>query len=81
MIPVRLSAAAACILGALGALEGGWLIGRWALGLVLIALSGAAFAWGLLRAAAEGEPGVHAVPGQPRPVTLAEVLERARRAE
>lgn len=71
---MRISAAA-CLLGALGALEGGWLVGRWCLGLVLIALSVAAIAWGLLRDDGTQPQARHA------PVsTLRDVLERARRA-
>ena len=67
---------AACVLGALGALVGGWLVARWCLGAVLIAESGLVMAWGVLRddgAAVALRP---RVPGQPVP--LAGVLERAR---
>lgn len=39
----------ACIIGVLGALGGGWLVGRWCLGLVLIAASAGLVAYGLLR--------------------------------
>jgi hypothetical protein len=67
----------ACILGALGALVGGWLVGRWCLGAVLIAESGLGAAWGLLREAAP-RPAPREVPGQG--VTLAEIWDRARSA-
>jgi len=59
-----------------GVLGGAALIGLWALGLAVIADSVAVGAWALLRDA-EGRrqaPQVHEVP------TLAQVLERARRA-
>ena len=59
-----------------GVLGGGWLIGRWAFGLCLIADSVAVGAWALLRddGKAAAGPRVYGVP------TLAEVLERARNA-
>ena len=62
----------ACVLGALGALAGGWLVGRWCLGLVLIAESVCAIYWGLGRD--DGVPS--AVQVAPRSVQ--DVLERAR---
>ena len=57
-----------------GVLAGGWLIGRWALGLAVIADSVAVGAYALLRDDGRGgqQPSVHQVP------TLHEVLERAR---
>lgn len=69
---------AACVLGALGAMAGGWLVGRWCLGVVLIVLSGLVITWGVLRDDGEGHPVARAIPGQPQ--TVAEVFERARRA-
>ena len=66
----------AVVLGALGALVGGWLVARWCLGVVLIVESGCGVAWGLFH-----DDGVRAavpVPGQG--VTLAEIWDRARRA-
>ena len=64
----------ACVLGALGALAGGWLVGRWCLGVVLIAESGLGVWWGLARDVAERRPQGAAGQGG----TLAEILERAR---
>jgi hypothetical protein len=60
----------------LGVLAGGWLTGRLGFGLCVIADSVATGAWALLRddGKAEARPQVHGVP------TLADVLERARRA-
>ena len=68
----------ALALGALGALGGGWLVGVWCFGLVLIVLSGGAIAWGLLHDDGKGpaEPQVYAF-GTP---TLQQVLNRARDA-
>jgi hypothetical protein len=57
-----------------GVLAGGALIGRWALGVALIADSVAVGVFALLRDA-PAAPAVHAVPG-----TVASVLERARAA-
>jgi len=37
------------LLGAVAALAGGWLVGRWCLGLVLIVEGGCAVAWALAR--------------------------------
>jgi hypothetical protein len=71
---VRVSAAA-CLLGALGALGGGWLVGRWCLGLVLIALSGLAIVYGVLR-----DDGTRQQERQPQVQTLQDVLDRARRS-
>jgi hypothetical protein len=67
----------AVVLGALGALVGGWLVARWCLGVVVIAESAAGVAWGLLRDDGK-EPAARrvTVPGQG--VSLAQVLERAR---
>jgi len=46
----RLAASAALVIAGLaGALGGGWLVGRWCLGLVLIAESAGVLAAGLLR--------------------------------
>jgi hypothetical protein len=66
---------AACVLGALCALAGGFLVGAWCLGLVLIAEGALLAAWGVLRDDGKGPVSL------PRPgqgATLAEVLERAR---
>jgi hypothetical protein len=58
-----------------GMLLGGWLIGRWGLGVCLIADSVAVGVYALFHDdGADAQPGVHEVP------TLARVLERARRA-
>ena len=59
-----------------GVLGGGWLVGRWAFGLCLIADSVAVGAWAVLRDDGRGrpQPQVYGVP------TLAQVLERARDA-
>jgi hypothetical protein len=59
-----------------GVLGGAWLIGRWALGAAIVADSVAVAAWALFHddGAGRPEPSVHEVP------TLAQVLERARRA-
>ena len=59
-----------------GVLGGGWLIGRWAFGLCLIADSVAVGAWAVLRDDGRPQP-VPQVYGVP---TLAQVLERARDA-
>jgi hypothetical protein len=66
---------AACVLGALCALGGGYLVGIWCLGVVLIAEGALLAAWGVLRDDGKGPVSL------PRPgqgATLAEVLERAR---
>jgi len=66
---------AACVLGALCALTGGFLVGVWCLGVVLIAEGALLAAWGVLRDDGRGPVSL------PRPgqgATLAEVLERAR---
>jgi hypothetical protein len=56
-----------------GVLAGGWLIGRWALGVAVIADSVAVGVYGLLReTGGRPAPSVHEVP------SLAQVLERAR---
>ena len=70
------------ILGALGALGGGWLVGVWCFGVVLIALSGGVIVWALFhddgKGPAEWQPQVHEFPrGGP---SLNDVFERARRA-
>jgi hypothetical protein len=67
------------VLGALGALGGGWLVGIWCFGVVLIALSGGVIVWALFHddgKNAAGQPQVYAF-GAP---TLDQVLERARGA-
>ena len=66
---------AACVLGALCALAGGYLVGVWCLGLVLIAEGGLLAAWGVLR---DDGKGPVALPRPGQGATLAEVLERAR---
>ena len=66
---------AACVLGALCALAGGFLVGVWCLGVVLIAEGGLLAAWGIWRDDGQG-PVSLPQPGQG--ATLAEVLERAR---
>ena len=66
---------AACVLGALCALTGGFLVGVWCLGVVLIAEGALLAAWGVLRDDGRG-PASLPRPGQG--ATLAEVLERAR---
>jgi hypothetical protein len=66
---------AACVLGALCALVGGFLVGVWCLGVVLIAEGALLAAWGIWRDDGKGPVSL------PRPgqgATLAEVLERAR---
>jgi len=72
---VRLSAALLAV-SLLGVLAGGWLTGRLGFGLCVIADSLAVAVWALHRDDGSGrpEPSVHAVP------TLADVLEKARRA-
>jgi hypothetical protein len=68
------------MIGALGALGGGWLVGVWCFGVVMIALSGGAIAWALFHDDGKGEadwqPQVFGVPS----TSLDSVLERARRA-
>jgi hypothetical protein len=68
----------ALVLGALGALGGGWLVGVWCFGLVMIVLSGGVIAWTLFRDDGKGparpEPQVYAFGGS----SLQDVLERAR---
>jgi hypothetical protein len=60
------------VAGVLGALGGGWLVGVWCFGVVLIVLSAGAIAWGLFHddgkpaAAAEWQPQVFAF-GTPDP--------------
>jgi amino acid transporter len=64
---------------AAGMLGGGFLIGLWAVGCVLIVLSLAVAVFAVLRDWPEsGQPGVHVVPGQS--LSVADVLERARAA-
>ena len=69
------------VIGVLGALGGGWLVGVWCFGLVMIALSGGAIAWALLhddgKGPAEWQPKVYSFGGAP---SLGDVLERARGA-
>jgi hypothetical protein len=67
---------AACVLGAVCALVGGFLVGVWCLGLVLIAEGGLVVVWGVLREYGGEAVARPRVPGEPVP--LAEVLERAR---
>jgi len=64
----------ACVLGALGALAGGWLVARWCLGLVLIAESVAGVWWGLFG----HDDGRGQVPSRVRGAALEQVFERAR---
>jgi hypothetical protein len=61
----------------LGVVAGGWLIGRWALGVAVIFDSLCVGGWALLRDDGRGEPAGRAVVGQV-PVRLGEVLDRAR---
>lgn len=72
---MRLSACL-LLLSLAGVLGGAALIGTWALGAAVVADSVAVGAWALVRDDGQGreEPQVHTVP------TLADVLERARRA-
>jgi len=60
-----------------GVAAGGWLIGRWALGVAVIFDSLCVGAWALLRDDGQGEPAGRAVVGQV-PVHLGEVFDRAR---
>lgn len=73
---MRLSAVLLC-LSLLGVLGGAVLIGRWAVGVAIVADSVAVGVWALCRDDGRDrpEPSVHEVPP-----TLAGVLERARRA-
>jgi len=64
----------ACVLAALAALGGGWLVGRWCLGVVLIAEACGVVFWAVQRDDGTG-PLAEQVPGQQ---TLHEVIERAR---
>ena len=66
---------AACVLGALCALGGGYLVGMWCLGAVLIAEGGLLAAWGIWR---DDGRGPVALPRPGQGATLAEVRERAR---
>jgi hypothetical protein len=63
------------VLSLAGVLGGAALIGLWALGVAVVADSVAVGAWALLR-----EAGGRRVPSEAGPPTLAQVLERARRA-
>jgi hypothetical protein len=65
----------ACALGALGALGGGWLVGQWCLGVVLIALSSLAVGWGLL-----ADDGRYRPEPAPQALTVAEILRKAERS-
>jgi len=60
-----------CILGAVAALAGGWLVGRWCLGAVLIAEGGLAVGWALFH-------DFPARPAKPSVSALEQVFERAR---
>jgi hypothetical protein len=70
------------VLGALGALGGGWLVGVWCFGLVLIALSGGAIVWALFhddgKGPAEWQPQVYAF-GAPDP-DVRKFMDRVRGA-
>ena len=66
---------AACVLGALCALVGGFLVGVWCLGVVLIAEGALLAAWGIWR---DDGQGLVSLPRPGQGATLAEVLERAR---
>ena len=72
------TSAVACLLGAAGALGGGWIVGRWCFGLTLLLLSVALIVWGLLRD--DGAPAQPQAAQVTAPPTLRDVLERARRA-
>jgi hypothetical protein len=63
---------AAVVLGALCALLGGWLVAKWALGLVLIAEGALAVWWGVF-VHDDGQPAARA-PG----TALEQVFDRAR---
>lgn len=67
-----LTSAALVVCGLAGAAAGGWLIARWALGLVLICESGGAVWMGLMRDDGAGLP-------RRGERTVAEVLEEQRR--
>lgn len=69
------SSVIACGLGALGAVGGAWLVGRWCVGLVLIVLSAGSVAWGLLRDDGHAEP-----PQEPQALTVSEILRKSERA-
>jgi hypothetical protein len=69
------TSAVACVLGALAALLGGWLVARWCLGLVVIAEGALMVTWGILR---DDGAGPVSLPRPGQGGTLAEVLERAR---
>jgi predicted PurR-regulated permease PerM len=60
----------------LGVLAGGWLIGRWAVGVAVVADSVAVGVWALYRNDGQDEPQAHEV----QPSTLAGILEKARRS-
>ncbi len=72
---LALSAVAVCV-GVAWMLFGADLIGRWALGLMVVMLSGGVGAWGLFRDA----PPVPLRRRRPDSRTLAEVLDETRRA-
>jgi len=59
------------LLGAVAALAGGWLVGRWCLGLVLIAEGACAVYWALRHDFPER-------PARPSVTALERVLERSR---
>jgi hypothetical protein len=70
------------IVGAVGALGGGWLVGVWCFGVVLIALSGGVIAWALFHDDGEnaaGQPQVYAFGAQPDP-DVRKFLEKVRGA-
>lgn len=70
----------ALVLGALGALGGGWLIGVWCFGLVLIVLSAGVIVWTLFRddgkGPAEAQPQVYSFGAS----SVQQILDRARGA-
>ena len=73
---MRLSVLLLC-LSLVGVAAGGWLIGRWALGVAVIFDSLCVGVWALLRDDGHGEAAGRAVVGQV-PVHLGEVFDRAR---
>jgi hypothetical protein len=73
---MRLSVLLLCV-SLVGVAAGGWLIGRWALGVAVIFDSLCVGVWALLRDDGHGEAAGRAVVGQV-PVHLGEVFDRAR---
>lgn len=73
----------ALTLGALGALGGGWLVGVWCFGLVLIALSAGVIAWALLHDDGKGpagQPQVYAFGQSGMQPDVASFIEKVRAA-